>query len=190
MNKKELIRITAIELIAQNGYNDTKIQQIADKANIAVGTIYLYYKDKQEILDYIFFYILTKKIKLLDDLELNGSSSLNTIKLYLEFHIEEGENCPNAFKILKQEGIPFSKQSGNIKIIYKKLLEKLENIVTQGQRIGEIKEIDASMVAYAFLNIINIMHVMNIIDFNFNHQINYEARKDALILLIIDGIKK
>ena len=190
MNKKELIRITAIELMAQNGYNDTKIQEIADKANIAVGTIYHYYKDKQEILDYIFFYILSKKIKLLDDLELNGSTSLNIINLYLEFHIEQWEKCPNVFKILKQDGVPFSKQSVNIKIMYKELLEKLKNVVKQGQKIGEIKEVDASMVAFAFLNIMNIMHVLNIIDFDFNRQINYEARKEALILFIVNGIKK
>jgi len=189
MTKKELIRITAIELMAQNGYNDTKIQEIANKANIAVGTIYRYYKDKQEILDYIFFYILSKKIKLLDDLELNGSTSLNTINLYLKFHIEQWEKCPNVFKILKQDGVPYSKHSVNIQVMYKKLLGKLENIVKQGQKIGEIKEIDASMVAFALLNIMNIMQVMNIIDFDFNRHINYETRKEALILFIINSIK-
>ena len=133
-NKKELIRSAAIELIAQNGYNNTNVQEIADKSNIAVGTIYHYYKDKQEILDYIFTYILNKKIKLLNDLELNGSTSLNTIEVYLKFHIEQWEICPNVFKILKQDGIPFSKQSVNIRIMYNELLKRLEDIVKQGQK--------------------------------------------------------
>ena len=46
------------------------------------------------------------------------------------------------------------------------------------------------MIAYICLNIMNIMNVMNIIDLDFNRQINYEARKEALILLIVNGIKK
>ena len=66
--------------------------------------------------------------------------------------------------------------------MYNELLKKIENVVKQGQKIKEIKEIDASVIAYMSLNIMNIM---NIIDIDFNRQINYETKKEQLIIKII-----
>ena len=51
MEKKELIRKYSIKVMAKEGYHNTKVQAIADEANISVGTIYNYFKNKKEILD-------------------------------------------------------------------------------------------------------------------------------------------
>lgn len=47
--KKKLILNAALRVFAKKGAVGTKIQDIADEANIAKGTIYLYFKNKQEI---------------------------------------------------------------------------------------------------------------------------------------------
>lgn len=49
-NAKAKIKQAAEELIIQKGYRDTTIQDIAKNANVAVGTIYRYYKSKDDIL--------------------------------------------------------------------------------------------------------------------------------------------
>ena len=54
MDKKELIRLSAIKIMAKDGFHKTKIQSIAKDADIAVGTVYIYFKSKAGILDYIF----------------------------------------------------------------------------------------------------------------------------------------
>lgn len=54
MEKKELIRISATKIIAKEGFCKTKVQAIADGAEIAVGTVYIYFKNKDRIMDYIF----------------------------------------------------------------------------------------------------------------------------------------
>lgn len=42
---------TAFELFTEKGIKDTSIQEIVDKAGVAKGTFYLYFKDKYEIRD-------------------------------------------------------------------------------------------------------------------------------------------
>ncbi len=50
--KKQLLYNTAIELINQNGYEKTSIEDIVKRANVAIGTFYLYFGSKKELLFY------------------------------------------------------------------------------------------------------------------------------------------
>lgn len=44
----------AIEVIAENGFHASQVSKIAKKANVADGTIYLYFKNKEDILISVF----------------------------------------------------------------------------------------------------------------------------------------
>ena len=52
--KRQLILDTAIHVFAEKGYPDTRISDIAKRAEIAYGLVYHYFKNKEEILDTIF----------------------------------------------------------------------------------------------------------------------------------------
>ena len=47
---KELIRVAALNMFLQDGYAKTSIRNIAEEIEYSPGTIYLYYKDKDELL--------------------------------------------------------------------------------------------------------------------------------------------
>lgn len=47
---KELIRAAALKMFLQDGYAKTSIRNIAEEIEYSPGTIYLYYKDKDELL--------------------------------------------------------------------------------------------------------------------------------------------
>lgn len=53
-DKREAILRAAIKVFAQNGYFNSKVADIAREAGIADGTVYLYFKSKEEILHSIF----------------------------------------------------------------------------------------------------------------------------------------
>jgi TetR/AcrR family fatty acid metabolism transcriptional regulator len=53
-DKREAILRAAISVFARNGYFNSKVSDIAGKAGIADGTVYLYFKSKDEILHSIF----------------------------------------------------------------------------------------------------------------------------------------
>ena len=47
---KKLIIDAALRMFVEDGYEKTSIRNIADKIEYSPGTIYLYYKDKDELL--------------------------------------------------------------------------------------------------------------------------------------------
>src|SRR5687767_4247224 len=53
-DKREAILRSAISVFARNGYFNSKVADIAREAGVADGTVYLYFKSKEEILHSIF----------------------------------------------------------------------------------------------------------------------------------------
>src|SRR5690625_7579997 len=50
---KQIIE-AAVVVIAENGYHNSQVYKIAKKAGVADGTIYLYFKNKEDILVSVF----------------------------------------------------------------------------------------------------------------------------------------
>ncbi|HUK86946.1 MAG TPA: TetR/AcrR family transcriptional regulator [Terriglobales bacterium] len=48
--KYQRILEAAVQVIAQNGYYNSRVSDIADRAGVADGTIYLYFQNKEQIL--------------------------------------------------------------------------------------------------------------------------------------------
>lgn len=44
----------AVEVIAENGFHRSQVSKIAKKAGVADGTIYLYFKNKEDLLVSLF----------------------------------------------------------------------------------------------------------------------------------------
>lgn len=53
-DKREAILRAAIRVFAHNGYFNSKVADIAREAGVADGTVYLYFKNKEDILHCIF----------------------------------------------------------------------------------------------------------------------------------------
>ncbi|HVF23764.1 MAG TPA: helix-turn-helix domain-containing protein, partial [Pyrinomonadaceae bacterium] len=53
-DKREAILRAATRVFAHNGYFNSKVADIAREAGVADGTVYLYFKSKEEILHSIF----------------------------------------------------------------------------------------------------------------------------------------
>lgn len=50
---KKRILDAAVELFSKKGYDATRVNEIAETANVTKGLIYYYFKSKEEILDYL-----------------------------------------------------------------------------------------------------------------------------------------
>jgi len=63
IDKKTLILDTTLELLSENGFHGTPISLIAEKAEIGAGTIYRYFKNKEELINELFIEIQRRIIK-------------------------------------------------------------------------------------------------------------------------------
>ena len=57
MDKKQRILLTMLELSVKQGFHATPMSQLAREANVAVGTIYHYFEDKEQIIEEIYMMI-------------------------------------------------------------------------------------------------------------------------------------
>ncbi len=57
MDKRQAALEATLELIAEQGFQGTPMSQIAQKANIGVGTIYRYFSGKEELINELYIYI-------------------------------------------------------------------------------------------------------------------------------------
>jgi AcrR family transcriptional regulator len=48
-DKRELILAAALDEFSQNGFASARLDDVAKRANVAKGTIYLYFKDKEAL---------------------------------------------------------------------------------------------------------------------------------------------
>lgn len=56
-NKTELIYKHSLKLVLKKGFSGLRMQDVADEAKLAAGTLYIYFKNKEELLSNLFLYL-------------------------------------------------------------------------------------------------------------------------------------
>lgn len=103
-NKEIRLLETAFKLFTEKGIKDTSIQEIVDRAEVAKGTFYLYFKDKYEIRDIL---IAKKSKKLFKDAlaELRKNYIVNLsdqVIFIINYVINELSKVPTLLKFISK----------------------------------------------------------------------------------------
>ncbi|THF83337.1 TetR/AcrR family transcriptional regulator [Cohnella fermenti] len=64
LKTQEALKKAVIELMTEKNFDDITIQEIADRANVNRGTIYLHYQDKYDLLDQLIETLLREMCEL------------------------------------------------------------------------------------------------------------------------------
>jgi TetR/AcrR family transcriptional repressor of multidrug resistance operon len=57
------IRETALQMIVKEGFKGLSMQKLAKKANVSPGTIYIYYKDRNDLLNKLYIEVIDRTHK-------------------------------------------------------------------------------------------------------------------------------
>jgi TetR/AcrR family fatty acid metabolism transcriptional regulator len=153
LNKKEQICNAAIKIIAQEGFHSTTTDKIAAQAGVAVGTIYNYFQNKEDILRYIFKVEHEKRASFFHRLQKRDLHPVEKIRAILEMHFSEVRNNPNIIKIILGER-KFSCQEHYAESRNKGLPLFLEQIIQDGLAEGRVKKCDPRIVALVLVGAI------------------------------------
>lgn len=148
MKKEELIALSAMNIFAKVGFHVAKVQQIANSAGVAVGTIYNYFKSKEEILNYILEKEYMKRIDFLRNCKEDNLNTVEIIQNYLAFNLDIIKENPRIAKVLAQEADYPGGNIGNRAIELKGLTnDMMMQLISDGQNKGEIRKIDVNILA-------------------------------------------
>lgn len=138
---KELILQAAIEVFGKNNFRDSNIREIAKRADVAEGTIYKYFRDKEDL----FFSIPMEKTKGYVeelDLHLQGiTGAPNKIKKFIWYYLYFFKKNPEYARTLMLE-MRVSKNFARTKAYesFKPLTDRILEIIKEGQQERVIRD--------------------------------------------------
>lgn len=123
----------AVQVIAENGFHASQVSKIAKKANVADGTIYLYFKNKEDILISVFKEKMGSFIDRTTEAINQKETFVDKMKTLIEMHYLQLEESPY-LAIVSQLELRQSKQElrREINSIFKLYLDLIDEIVKLG----------------------------------------------------------
>jgi TetR/AcrR family fatty acid metabolism transcriptional regulator len=154
--KRQLIIDAAIEVFSRNGFQDSTISQIARKANVAEGTIYQYFKNKEDL----FFSIPIDKTKeFYNELELHlegihgAENKIRKFVWYYLYHLQKNPEYARALMLEMRVNRNFAKTKTFAP--YRPLTHKILEILQEGQEEGFIrKDVNIYMIRHLILGML------------------------------------
>jgi TetR/AcrR family fatty acid metabolism transcriptional regulator len=152
-NKDKRIIEAAIQIFAENGYHKAKISEIAKRAGVATGSVYVYFKNKQAILLKIFeniwkpLFVELKKVA--DNKEFSHEEKLDfLIDLVFDFFIE---NPSMAIVFVNEQHYLLRTQKEAFTNYYIRFMEQGELILRRGIKEKVFNDLDIKIFRYFIL---------------------------------------
>lgn len=149
-DKYESILLAAIRVFARNGFFSAKVADVAREAGVADGTVYLYFKNKEDLLVSIFNYTLDEAIALAK-VELEGLADPaekieRLAKLYLKL-MGSDRNLAIVFQVELRQ-LKFMEQFSTTKL--NQFFDFIGAAIREGQEAGVFRvEVDPKIAAHA-----------------------------------------
>ena len=129
----------AVVVIAEKGYHQAQVSKIAKQAGVADGTIYLYFKNKEDILISVFTEKMAVFVEGLQDIIEEENNSSNKLLRMIENHFRVLSTDRHLATVTQLELRQSNKElRQKINAILKEYLLLLDQILIDGMTSGEL----------------------------------------------------
>lgn len=131
----------AVKVIAENGYHGSQVSKIAKEANVADGTIYLYFKNKEHILVSLFEEKMGEFIERIAKAIEGSESASDQLYTLIEMHFKQ-LSSDYYLAIVTQLELRQSNISLRLQInqVLKPYLKVIDGIIQKGIRQHEFRD--------------------------------------------------
>ncbi|PJZ00327.1 TetR family transcriptional regulator [Bacillus vallismortis] len=177
----------AVQVIAENGYHQSQVSKIAKQAGVADGTIYLYFKNKEDILISLFKEKMGQFIERMEEGIKEKRTAKEKLALVISKHftlLADDHNLAIVTQLeLRQSNLELRQK---INEILKGYLNILDGILTEGIQSGELKKgLDVRLARQMIFGTIDetvTTWVMN------DQKYDLAALSDSVLELLVSGI--
>ena len=149
--KRERILDAAVRVFAQEGFFNAKVSQIAHAAGVADGTIYLYFKSKDDLLISLFEDRMEQVNATLRQALGSTEDPIARLQRVIELHlqmIESNRHMAEVICVELRQSSKFVKEYANPK--FGEFLRLIAGAIADGQKAGALKaDLDPPTVARA-----------------------------------------
>ena len=186
-NKYHLILEAAIKVFARQGFYQSTVAQIAREAGVADGTIYLYFKNKDDILVQFFNYRTKQVFDGFRAAVNEADNSLDKLRNLIHRHLMEFQRDRNMAVVYQVETHQSSRLAeAQIREMSQMYQDLVSEIVETGQQEGSIRrDLYVSLVKRFILGAVD-----EVINTWLHSDKNYDlvSMADPLVELFIRGI--
>jgi len=139
-DKRERILKAGVAVFAQRGFYSAKVSEIASTAGVADGTIYLYFKNKDEILISIFEEEMAHFITAVETETREEQTGVAKIRRLVSAHlgfVRKNPKLAQVFQLELRQSNKFIKEYDGSKL--REYLDLIEQFIRQGQQEGTLR---------------------------------------------------
>ena len=161
-HKRERILEAALRVFASKGFFGAKVADIAAEAGVADGTIYLYFKSKDDLLISLFEHQMQLVNEALVLAMAGAETATDKLARFAQTYVALVENHPQAAEVITVElrqSAKFMKEYKNPR--FAEFLKILAGVIEDGQRRGEFaNDIPAPVCARALFGMLDELALM------------------------------
>ena len=183
------ILLAARELFVNEGYENVSMRKIANKIEYSPTTIYLYFKDKAELLDSVCQETLLKLLNTLEQLKRDESDPVEALRksgrTYVEFGLEYPQDYKLTFVIRPQFQKGLGLQEGSVG---EKVFNYLREMVSECVHQKKFRQMDVETTGQVLWSAVHGVTLL-LIDFPDFPWTEKDKLVDTVIHTTIEGLK-
>ncbi len=158
-NKPKYMQIidAAVIVIAENGYHHAQVSKIAKQAGVADGTIYLYFKNKEDILISLFEEKMGTFVEEIDEMIAGKGTAAEKLLMMTEAHFKMLSDNHH-LAIVTQLELRQSNKDLRLRInnVLKGYLQVIDKVLIEGKESGEFSsDLDIRLARQMFFGTID-----------------------------------
>lgn len=159
--KYEQQRQTAIRaaaaVFAEKGFHGACTKDIAERMGIKQGSLYYYFKSKEEALSEVCLYGIQDYVQHMADIAASEQSFEAKITATITSHLNSYRERDEALKVYNDERLYLPKEKrSRLKELGSEYRQKLEGILEEGKATGAVRDtVDSHFAAHAVIGMCN-----------------------------------
>jgi len=130
-----------VQVFARNGFHQSTVSEIAREAGVADGTIYLYFKNKSDILVQFFSYKTKQVFQRFQEEVAQADSAVDKMRNLIRRHLEEFQRDRDMAIVYQTETHKIHRQAEvQIREMSKMYTDIIAEIIEYGQQEGSIRK--------------------------------------------------
>lgn len=156
-DKRVAILEAAQGVFAERGFHEATVEEIAERAGIGKGTVYLYFESKKDLL----VSLVVQKLSELEERVATGIDGLDRpndvlrrlVDVFVDFHVRNRDFLTFLLGNLGSLGEGLEQRTREVR---ERLAERVSAVLQQhGRLTGQY--LDSDLVAHAFLGLVNVV---------------------------------
>ncbi|MFN7916059.1 MAG: TetR/AcrR family transcriptional regulator [Vicinamibacterales bacterium] len=187
-DKREAIMRAAIDVFAERGYFNAQVADIARVAGIAAGTVYLYFRSKDDLLVSIFERTMKQRLAEGKAAVADVADPADRLRQFAHLHLGmlgRDRNLAIVFQVELRQSVKFMERFSST--LLRDYLGQIRAAIEDGQARGSFRrDINATTGAKMFFGALDEMATNWILS---RRRRSLESDADAVVDLFLDGTR-